>query len=165
MFLHALSCNTSENFIKQKSGVSDEMCCLSLPVSYQGRRDSLQWASFPETSRVFSFSAGMLILIKVEEMFHNMNFTLNFIHSVSCDVFSGLVEARWCLTCCCSVWALGAMSVLSRHVTICWYLVLRRSFCSDSLTFLWNVQFCWLFQLVNKKREQKYTWTQMSAIQ
>lgn len=38
-------------------------------VSYQGRRDSLQWTSFPETSRVFSFSAGMLILIKVEEMF------------------------------------------------------------------------------------------------
>lgn len=96
-----MSYNTSKNFIKQKCGVSDEMVSVLpfLPpvsnrsVSYQGRRDSLQWASFPETSRVFSFSAGMLILIKVKEMFHNMNFTLNFIHSVSCDVFSGLVEA------------------------------------------------------------------------
>lgn len=120
-------------------------------VSYQGRRDSLQWASFPETSRVFSFSAGMLILIKVEEMFHNTNFTLNFTHSVSWGVCSALVEPCWYPACCCSVWALGAMSVSSRHVTICWYLVLRRSFCSACLTFLWNVQFCWLFQLVNKR--------------
>lgn len=116
MFLHALSCNTSENFINQKCGVSDEMCCLSLPVSYQGRRDILQWASFPETSRVFSFSAGTLILIKVEEMFHNMNFTLNFIHSVSCAVFSGLVSHMLLLSM--STWGYECFIQTCHHMLI-----------------------------------------------
>jgi len=70
-----LSSNISENFRKQKCGVSGKMYFLvsyfiailsNQSAFYQGRRDILQWAPFSETGRVFSFSAGMLILNKID---------------------------------------------------------------------------------------------------
>lgn len=94
----------------QKCGVSDKLhffvfYCTALvsnqSASYQGRRDVLQWASFPETSRVFSFSAGMLILNKVEYMLCNVNFTFSFTHRY--DVKDLLISCMYLLSM--STWA------------------------------------------------------------